>query len=61
MGWWLFLPKTLCMKKWKRMLDMKWLDDIDWGKVLLVTLTISILIVSIAAVSLIVIAIKLLL
>lgn len=43
------------------MLDMKWLDDIDWGKVFLVTLTISILIVSIATVSLIVIAIKLLL
>lgn len=51
----------MCMKKWKRMLDMKWLDDIDWGKALLVTLTISILIVSIAAVSLIVVAIKLLL
>lgn len=43
------------------MLDMKWLDDIDWGKALLVTLIISILIVSIAAVSLIVVAIKLLL
>lgn len=43
------------------MLDMKWLDDIDWGKALLATLTISILIVSIAAVSLIVVAIKLLL
>ena len=40
---------------------MKWMDDIDWGKVLLITLYISILIVSIATVSLIVEAIKLLL
>lgn len=40
---------------------MKWMDDIDWGKVILITLSISILIVSIATVSLIVVAIKLLL
>lgn len=40
---------------------MKWLDQIDWGKILLIALSISILIVSIATVALIAVAIRLLL